>query len=372
MDHTFGMTLLNFSYACELIDDGTFSRIRDLIVDYTRKVLEIDFDRMFVEGENCSHNVLLPLGSAISGNYQIIDIQAEGGEFLSLAGLAYKKGTPLWVVSDEEEKDLRKCAKTRDLWSETPVLPKYWYRDGGSNGDAIQTSIVIPLEQGGRVYGVQTYETKERLQITVGAKAELQLIAKAMNHVYKAYLDFKNRMKQTREACNHLNDFLQKPLPKLTQPKIFLASSAKADPDVIGVIKDIVENECQDKFRLIYWKDLNQPGNINVHLLELLSQCRFGICYFSEPIESKSEQPEYQDNPNVIFEAGMLHSRSVNNLNFPADWIPIRKKNGSVAPFDFSSERTILVDRTTNGTVDKENLKIILKNRIEELAKLVT
>ena len=53
-DQSFGKTLLHFSYACDLVDDGTFANIRDLILDYTKRVLEIDFDRLLIQGDGLS------------------------------------------------------------------------------------------------------------------------------------------------------------------------------------------------------------------------------------------------------------------------------------------------------------------------------
>ena len=373
MDQSFGKTLLHFSYACDLVDDSTFERIRDLILDYTKRVLEIEFDRFLIEGDSLQKKkVLLPHRLATTGNYQVIDVEDENGKIVSLAGYAYSKNVPLWIVSAETEADLRKAIKYRDLWSNEKRLPKYWYPDIGIQGEPIRTSILIPVGSSERIIGVQTYETHHRLDVTKGAKEELQAIADAMYQIYQATLDYKRRMKTTVQAFNHLNDILQKPLPKLTKPKIFLASSNKADEDVIAVIKKVIERDYRDKFDLVYWKDMNQPGNINAQLLKELSQCRFGICYFSEKVSTEKGPTCYYDNPNVIFEAGMLHGRSANNTKFPATWIPIREQESTATPFDFSAERTIMVNRRNgkSGKVLKGALVRSLRERVDALANL--
>ena len=173
-------------------------------------------------------------------------------------------------------------------------------------------------------------------------------------------------MKSTILAFNQLNGLLRKPLPKLTKPKIFLASSYDADQGVILAIKSVIEQDFREKLDLVYWRDMNYSGNINTQLLKELSKCRFGICYFSEKSQESSENILYQDNPNVIFEAGMLHGRSDNNTNFPATWIPIREQCSVSAPFDLSSERTIIV-RRNGGAVLEGELKKSLRERVNTM-----
>ncbi|GJL55702.1 MAG: hypothetical protein NPIRA02_28340 [Nitrospirales bacterium] len=369
MDYTFGKTLLHFSYSCELIDDATFSRFRELVLNYTKKVLEIDVDRLFIEGEHASQKILYPLGLARNSTVQSIPVHDLKGRCSSLAGLSYEKTAPLWVVSlDRKHPDLRMSRRYQDLWSGESHLPPYWKTNDQELRDVpLQTTILIPLRRDGMNYGVHSFETSKRLEATSMAKDELQTIATAMCNVYIANLQFRKRMEQTREACKQLQTFLQKPLPVLTQPKIFLASSDRADSRVIDMIKKTIQEEYKDAFELVFWKDEHQPGNINTHLLRMLSKCRFGICYFSEEIQGTNGRRTFQDNPNVIFEAGMLHSRSVNNVDFPADWVPIREPGGTPAPFDLRPERTILVPRNTRGNLNVRKFRGILKKRLDEL-----
>ena len=151
--------------------------------------------------------------------------------------------------------------------------------------------------------------------------------------------------------------------PKLTKPKVFLASPASGDDKIIETIQSLFnENEFRHKYDLIYWKDMNQPGNINDHLLSILGTCRYGICYFSEP--HPDAENTYQDNDNVVFEAGMLHGRTNTISSRPVAWIPIREKNSGDAPFDFRNERTIEVPRSDEGELDTNQFR-------EQLQRLV-
>ena len=188
MNESFGNTLLHFSYACDLIDEDTLENIRDQILDYTNRVLEIEFDRFLVQGYGFGNkNVLLPYRSASQGNFQVVYVEDHRGEIMSLSGYAFTKNKPLWVVSADSEFDLRKSVNLRDLWSNEKCLPKYWYSEGDENTGPIRTSILIPVGPSGKVMGVQTYETRCRLDVTKGAKDELQKIAKAMYNIYQSY-----------------------------------------------------------------------------------------------------------------------------------------------------------------------------------------
>ena len=56
---------------------------------------------------------------------------------------------------------------------------------------------------------------------------------------------------------------------------------------------------------------------------------------------------EYVDNPNVVFEAGMLHARTsvdeTDKSGEPCGWIPIREAESAPAPFDFSPSKIMLL-----------------------------
>jgi hypothetical protein len=77
------------------------------------------------------------------------------------------------------------------------------------------------------------------------------------------------------------------------------------------------------------------------------------------------------DNPNVVFEAGMLHARTANNESGdggePTGWIPIREVDSPPAPFDFASERTVQVPRRADGAVNEDRLRDELRARVQVL-----
>ena len=296
--------------------------VKDLILDYTKKVLQIDFTRQLIEVD-------------------------------------YKD----YVEGHQGDGHLGNCSHYLDLWHNATEIPPYRYPSGERENIAIRTSILIPLREKDQAFGVINFETQEHIAITPEAKFELKNIAQAIAILYQRYLNFEENFNRTREAFSELNNLLIIPSPKLTKPKIFLASSTRANADVIDILMNVLK-DYQDRLDVVYGKDMHQPGNINSQLLKELGQCRYGICYMSEPTD---DPHVYQDNLNVIFEAGMLHGRSDFHLEFPASWIPIREEKSDKIPFDFASERMMIVVRDEDGSLDVERFKQNLCNRLDAL-----
>jgi predicted nucleotide-binding protein len=150
----------------------------------------------------------------------------------------------------------------------------------------------------------------------------------------------------------------------LKKPTIFLASSLRADCNVIAKIREIL-NRYNNKFAIVFWQSINETGDINEQLVSVIESCDLGICYLSEPNDSDNEEYKYKDNPNVLFEAGMFHSLC--NLDKTKSWIPIRERSSPRAPFDFLTQRMIVINRLDNDTLNQEDLESQLIRMIENV-----
>nr|CAA6824597.1 MAG: Unknown protein [uncultured Thiotrichaceae bacterium] len=366
MHSTFAGQLKNFAYAVDIIDEESYQDIRDLILDYSRRVLDIDFTRQLVLSEVDGEQALMPYGPSIEGKYISISMRNNDGQLKTQAAYSLANDCPLWIISDDPEHlHLSEANAFKDLWKGATDIPTYRYPSGEKRDVPIKTSILIPLRLHGQVTGVLNFETQEHLEITKMAKAELKLIAEAISLMYGNMKNHRQSVNHTAKAIAELNNTLQHPLPKLTKPRLFLASSQRANGDVVEVIKAVLDEHFSDHLTLVYWKDMAQPGNINTQLLEVLGKCRYGICYLSEPIEDSNL---YIDNPNVIFEAGMLHGRSEIGHKFPASWVPVREKTSNIPPFDLTSERMVVIERDEAGEIDNvDELKALLIKRFEML-----
>ena len=169
--------------------------------------------------------------------------------------------------------------------------------------------------------------------------------------------------KHTDLAIDIIESRLQTPLPRLTKPTIFVASSSRADKEVMATLLQILKKN-SNKFDFIYWAELDKPGNIIVQLLQVVSKCRYAICYFSE----KGEEGPFVDNPNVIFEAGMFHGRTSTLGGAASFWIPIREEQSNDEIFfDLDQERILKIKRNKDGSIKKGAFETELNRRIESM-----
>jgi hypothetical protein len=97
--------------------------------------------------------------------------------------------------------------------------------------------------------------------------------------------------------------------------------------------------------------DIADSGAITAQIADKIVKSRFGICYFSEPGQQPS-QHKYVDNPNVIFEAGMLHALINSPDAPPSGWIPVREDDSPPPPSTSrpSGSRRSLATRAASWT----------------------
>jgi len=93
-----------------------------------------------------------------------------------------------------------------------------------------------------------------------------------------------------------------------------------------------------------------------------IGNSELGLCYFSEP----TTEGQFQDNPNVLFEAGMMQALANSPSTRLRAWIPVREKESPSIPFDIASERILSVDRA-DGKLDKTSFADALRKRVATL-----
>ena len=111
-----------------------------------------------------------------------------------------------------------------------------------------------------------------------------------------------------------------------------------------------------------YWEDSTEAGNITMQIIRDIGNSDFGLCYFSEP----TAQGRFEDNANVLFEAGMMQALANSHSALLRAWIPIREKESASIPFDIASERILLVDRA-NGIFENNIFEEALRQRMNTL-----
>lgn len=354
----YGERLLQFSNSIDIVDEATFKSVASLVQSYVDKILDIKDVSIFIDD---------PIGDEIGlrklfTNRGTNPIRNSDGEYVGQTSFVYELEKPVWIVSDTENELLSESSLYLDKWSGEENIPTY-LKD--SFEDA-RTSIILPIKLNGKVIGVVNFESDCYLETTAEAKAELGVICNAISQLYKSSQFSRSISDNTENAITDLGAWLnENSVPKLTKPKIFVASSENAEKDVMKVVLDEIGKR-EDVVDLIYWKDLNDAGNISAQIFEAISSCRFAVCYLSEKTGNDGEF-KYRDNSNVVFEAGMFHGRTKFITKEISNWLPIRERDSSKAPMDFSSERMIFPPRNDKGKLEESDFRESFSKRIEAL-----
>ena len=219
----------------------------------------------------------------------------------------------------------------------------------------------------------------EPLIPTATTRREIKQLATVISRTYQMYAVRKRYRTDTKNAIRMLeNARKEESWSHLGRPKLFVAFSGgtgageslyKDHEAIVESIKEILD-KFNTAFEITYWDEMEKPGNITSQLIDTIISSDYGIAYFSEP--SKEGNGEFQDNPNVLFEAGMMQALAKTpGVRFKS-WIPIRAQDdvndAATIPFDIASERIVLVQRTgKSGAFDKEKFNDDLGNVIQSL-----
>jgi hypothetical protein len=358
---TFGDYLRHFARSVDIVDERTIEEIRKLVYTYVREELEATYFSMACE-QIVNGKVGLQTIWSTENEEHATTIRRPDGSYGSQISVAFGEREPLWVVSKDQE-PLRQASEYVDLWSDTKDLPRYV---APVNRD-MRTSIIVPLVHWAHSLGVIHLESTAYLEVTDVAKDELLLLADALSILMGLRQTNRSQVAGTRDAVSDLESILaDTKFPHLTKPQIFVAFSARADDDVVGVIREVLDG-FNDALRVVQWNKIEESGSITLRLVEEITRSRFGLCYFSEP--EIGTNIRFVDNANVLFEAGMLHSLTNSPASTPSGWIPIREKESSRMPFDFASERVLIIARNNNGELLEERFRSDLRRRMAALVR---
>jgi predicted nucleotide-binding protein len=156
---------------------------------------------------------------------------------------------------------------------------------------------------------------------------------------------------------------------------MFVVSSARADPEVMKILKSTLATY-DSHFEVVSWTD-SQTGNILDNIWLKISSCTFAACYFSEPTHDPTsdarpssrakKQVKYRDNPNVLFEAGILYGLRQIGRSPLKKLLLVREENSPKIPFDLATEFMVMVPRLQNGHVNVSDLKTSVQNIVKAI-----
>jgi hypothetical protein len=367
MARTFGQELLHFAQSVDIIDVETCDFVRHLLCDYFGNALRIDFyevqtDGFQIEGRPGLRTCMTKNAPWTNGQPNSTVIRTQAGGYRDQTTFAYETRNILWVTEKDGEilKEDSECVNRWPHSRYSTPLPPYWPFVGN-----MRTQVVFPLQYGDRVFGILNLETERLLEYTPFAGEELRLVSNAIAIILWLHDTNLNQNVGTRKALEVVARSLsasRNPSP-LVKPKIFVASSSRADDQVIGIIHRVI-NEHHNQVDEVFWKSITESGNITSQVLAALNECSLGVCYFSEPVLQAKRGMEYVDNMNVVFEAGILHALTNASIGAPKKWIPVREPQSPATPFDFASERMIIVSRLAGGALNEELFARELRERL--------
>lgn len=362
MSETFGFRLKRFALAVDIVDDEIFRQMWALILEYVSPHLRPSYWALLAEGHVNKEPGLVARDCSLAPK-PAFSLRVADGSYNGLAAYAYLEGKALWVVGTDQQA-LGPESPLRDEWSGATDIPPF----DRAAAEGIRTVILIPIRWKGRRLGLLDLQSREHHELTGRIAAELQNLADTLAVLMPLCEVNQERREHTLEAINlHYKALKEEPWPPLTKPQIFVASSARADAAVMGLIRDVLAG-FEDRVRIHYWKESSESGNITTALMKQIQASQFGLCYFSEPVLGMQPAHEFTDNENVVFEAGMLHALTSSGHATPTGWIPVREASSPPAAFDFAQERMIIVRRVgRDGRPNLDALRAELVERIEAL-----
>ncbi|HEU4452410.1 MAG TPA: hypothetical protein VFR81_05090 [Longimicrobium sp.] len=360
MHETFGFRLRRFALAVDIIDDDIFRQTWGLILDYVSPHLRPSYWALLTESEVNFRPGLTPRDCSVA-NHSSFNLYNPDDTLTGLAAYSYVREKPLWVVAPDHG-PIGPETPIQDVWSKSADLPPF----DRPESEGIRTVVHVPLRWKGRRLGLLDLQSRDYHELTHRVAAEMENLADTLAVLLPLCSANEERRQHTIEAIDlHRKALKDDPWPPLTKPQIFVASSGRADPAVIGVIRDVLQG-FEDHVRVCYWRDSPNGGNIKSAMLKEIQASQFGLCYFSEPDPDGGFR--FRDNANVVFEAGMLEALTHSAAPGEMGWIPVREGDSPPAPFDFAQERMVIVPRLgASGALNQESLRSELATRLEQM-----
>jgi GAF domain-containing protein len=281
---------------------------------------------------------------------------------------AYVKGSPLWIVAKDGETLETDRATVIDSWSGATDLPSYRALDF----HGMRTAIIIPLKYGDRIFGVLNLEFLRQIRYSAFAAAALTELAEAVSRIIWLHHTYNHQIQDTKHAFENLRQVSALTRSPLDRMRVFLAcpTEDQVDKAVLGAIRKTLAEHATD-LDVVYWKDVDDSGSVTDQIFDSISSSDFGICYFSELGPShQPTAPNFLDNPNVLFESGMMQVLARMRLTHFQGWLPIREapRYCCAAPFDITNERILEVPRLQpDGALNTESLAEKLGKRLDAL-----
>jgi hypothetical protein len=360
MEETFAHRLWRFSLAVDIVDRALWDEVWSLIIEYLRKSLGPKYFAVLTPGYVANEPGLHSMVCSAAPVLPAFRIRRSESDYDGLAGYSFDRWKHLWVVAAENQGPLGPGVGRRDLWANAQELPEF----DRPTDEGIHTVVMVPVGTPERKVGLLDLQLLDYHEVTEQVKTELGYLAKTLAVLIPLCHEYDERREHTREAIGlHRIALNNAQWPPLTKPQLFLSSSADAAPEVMAVIMKVLEG-FRDRVRVHDWQEAAGGGNINTEMLRQIQASQYGICCLSESAGEGNGRP-YRDNPNVLFEAGMMQALSMEET--PRAWLPIRERDSPDAPFNLAQQRMVIIDRNENGDLMKAKLHSDLQAQLNAI-----
>jgi hypothetical protein len=245
-------------------------------------------------------------------------------------------------------------------------MPGYWNYPEQHLGFVAYASIILVLRPPrGAPFGFLNLEFDTHLSFQKRAQVELRALADAIGTLENLFRSRDHRIDRMTSELRHLNARSDRGVYwfPLERVKLFFAYPKSTDKEVLDVVRSVLK-EFEDVIERVDWsEDMHDPGDVIKQIDARIMESTFGVCIFSE----QKGRTSYQDNPNVLIEAGMMHAYEITVTSPMIGWIPVREGGSSQIPFDFVTQRTIWIPRRSNGKLNKQEFRDTLKTRLTRL-----
>ena len=356
---TFGEELLQFSKTVDILDKKIFSDIKKIINQYAKKTWGVEYVKIMQLGMNSNGDRILKKFFLEEYNYDddsreiyTCQINPATGKVEGQMPYVTQVRKAVWITC-KNRGVLNSNSENIyiDQWSGLRDMPSY-YMQKQENIKDIKTSIIVPFFDSGsskkHIKGVVNYEIPEYLSSTKECRVEIRQLTNTIAELLNLYHMRRRQERNTTSAIKTLKSKLEYLDYYKRKNKIFFAFPHKGEQDVHFAIKELLH----EKFPSVVvndWNEMTQTGSVTDQVFDEIEASKYGICYFSERVNKKSDVPHYRDNLNVIFEAGLMHSKYRTHKDSRPLWIPIREEGSPEIQFDLHHLRMIIVPRYKRG-----------------------
>lgn len=361
MTDPFVNRLLQFARAVDSLGSETMEQVERQFFDYMRETLQVCFYEVLLDGKTARdeqgktqpHLQTVWCWDKERRREHLMRISWQDGAPANQRAHAYLENQSVWVTAPEGGPPLREAPDAAEILPEGITLPAYTDYSHDDDGVA-RTALAKPLRYEGRVIGVFSVELPVRVEMTQSHKAYFDALSEALGTLHGRHRTTLRSGDQTRQAFTDLMAEVVRSTrnPLSGNPSLFLSYSDRRDTEVLELVLEALE-PFHEHIDVVDWKTLTDPGSITDKVVEEIGRASFGICITSEVAENGGAP---RDNPNVLFEAGMMHVQEGRLDGAPMRWLPIRedKTLAGDPPFNFANLRICTVPRDPDGVLDRD------------------